>query len=271
MCLASRPAYSPRGPAPPSPATRGPPRARPLSPPGRRSARARPGATAATTVRSRPEHRPRTHDRHYPAPISGAQLTTFGAHDRELWERGDHPLGRGHLRPENATLGSAGLTLSLPAGTFDGGEVRRRRASGWGCHRAHLCASAAPGSLTAFFLYRHDPSSDSSDELDVELPAGEPHRALLTVWRRGCHEPTGQRIVELPFDPAAALHSYEIVREPGGRVVFTIDDVITFASPCGPAGDLYPMFNAWYPDWLPCSGMSPSGFARVSRYELHSF
>jgi Glycosyl hydrolases family 16 len=159
----------------------------------------------------------------------------------------------------------------LPTGTFDGGEVRRRRASGWGRHRTHLRAAAAPGALTAFFLYLHDFRSDSSDELDVELPAGEPYRALLTVWRRGCHEPTDQRVVELPFDPATAVHSYEIVREPEGRVTFTIDDVITFASPSGPTGDLYPMFNAWYPDWLPCSGPSPGGFARVSGYAFHSF
>jgi hypothetical protein len=221
-------------------------------------------------VRSRPERR-RTQARHYPAPISVTELTDFATYDHELWERGDHPLGRGHLRPANATFGPAGLTLLLPAGTLEGGELRRRHASGSGRYRARFQAAAAPGSLSAFFLYLHDFRTDSSDELDIELPADPPHRVLLTVWRRGVHEPADQRIVDLPFDPTAAVHDYEIVREPGGRVTFAIDDVGMFASTSAPACDLFPMFNAWYPDWLPHSGRSPGGFARASRYEFVSF
>jgi Glycosyl hydrolases family 16 len=138
----------------------------------------------------------------------------------------------------------------LPSGTLDGGEVRHRRPRGDGHFRARLQASAAPGSLSAFFLYLHDFDTDSSDELDVELPAGEPHRALLTVWRRGGHEPADQRIVELDFDPSAALHAYEIVREPGGTVHLAIDGATAFTSRVAPAARLHLMFNAWYPDWL---------------------
>ncbi|MBV9192940.1 MAG: glycoside hydrolase family 16 protein [Solirubrobacterales bacterium] len=155
----------------------------------------------------------------------------------------------------------------LPAGTLDGGEVRHRRPHAEGRFRARLQAAAAPGALSAFFLYRHDFDTDTSDELDVELPAGEPHRALLTVWRRGGHEPADQRIVALGFDPAEAPHTYEIVREAAGRVRFAIDGATAFASAAGPVSRLHPMFNAWYPDWLPRGGPTRGGFMRVVRYE----
>lgn len=192
----------------------------------------------------------------------------MGARDRAGWEPGDHPLGRGHLRPANAVFGPAGLTLVLPFGTLDGGEIRHRQPRGEGSFRARLQASSALGSLSAFFLYLHDFDTDSSDELDVELPAGEPHRALLTVWRRGGHEPADQRIVELDFDPAGGLHDYEIERRPGGLVRFAIDGEPAFTAHAGPAGALHPMFNAWYPDWLPGGGPSPGGFMRVALYEF---
>ncbi len=165
-------------------------------------------------------------------------------------------------------FGPAGLTLVLPSGTLDGGEVRFERPRGDGRFRARLQASRAPGSLSAFFLYLHDFDTDSSDELDVELPADAPHRALLTVWRRGGHEPADQRIVELGFDPAERLHDYEIERGPDGRVRFAIDGDTAFTSDAGPAGGLHPMFNAWYPDWLPGDRGSPGGFMRVVLYEF---
>jgi licheninase len=200
--------------------------------------------------------------------VADAEVATFPAPDRTRWEPGDHPLGRGRLRPANVGYGPGGLALALPAGTLDGGELRGRRPRGEGRFRARLRATSVPGALNAFFLYLHDFDTDSSDELDVEVPAGEPHRALLTVWRRGGHEPVDQSIVALPFDPAAAEHTYEIARGPGARVRFAIDEVTAFTSTVGPVAELHPMFNAWHPDWLPRSGPSPGGFMRVSRYEF---
>lgn len=197
-----------------------------------------------------------------------AEIATFAAPDGTCWEPGDHPLGRGHLRPSNLGYGPLGLALWLPAGTLDGGELRARKPRGEGCFCARLRATSAPGALSAFFLYRHDFDTDSSDELDVELPAGKPHRALLTVWRRGGHQPADQRIVALEFDPAAAEHRYAIWRQPGGRVSFAIDGAIALRSTAGPSADLYPMFNAWHPDWLPRCGPSPGGVMRVSRYQF---
>jgi hypothetical protein len=200
--------------------------------------------------------------------MAATEVATFAAGDRAGWEPGDHPLGRGRLRPANVRYGPGGLALVLPAGTLDGAELRRRRPSGEGRFRARLQAAGVLGALSAFFLYLHDYGTDSSDELDIELPAGEPHRALLTVWRRGDHEPADQRIVELAFDPAAAEHTYEIARDPGGRVDFAIDEVTAFTSRAGPLAGLHPMFNAWHPEWLTRDGPSPGGVMRVSRYEF---
>jgi hypothetical protein len=63
--------------------------------------------------------------------------------------------------------------------------------------------AAAPGALSAFFLYLHDFETDSSDEIDIELPAGEPHRAILTVWRRSAGPSPGgvMRVSRYEFGP----------------------------------------------------------------------
>jgi beta-glucanase (GH16 family) len=176
-----------------------------------------------------------------------------------------HPLGRGAFLPANVGFGPAGLTLRMPQGTLNGGELQGRQARGAGTSTARMRTSSSPGSISAFFLYRQDLATDSSDELDFEIPGGPPHRAILTVWQRGRHVPTAQRTVSLDFDPSAAEHEYRFVRD-GAKVTFVIDGRTRFAYAHAPSVALPPVFNAWYPTWQDPTQPPAGGVMRVSRY-----
>jgi len=194
-----------------------------------------------------------------------AETSDFRAPEPGAWRVSVHPLGRGRFQAANVGFGPSGLVLRLPAGTLDGGELQARELRGDGTFRARLRASGAPGSLSAFFLYLHDRATDSSDELDFEIPAGAPHRAIVTVWRIGTKTPADQRTVPLAFDPAAALHDYAFVRE-GGDVRFEIDGREVFRSAKAPTARLRPIFNAWYPTWLEPAVPPAAGEMVVDRY-----
>ena len=194
------------------------------------------------------------------------EVATFAQPDPERWVVGDHPLGRGELRPENVAFGPGGLALTLPEGTTDGGELRGAEWRGSGTFTARMRTATSPGSISAFFLYRHDFDTDSSDELDFEIPGGEPHRALVTVWRRGVKEPAAQTEVPLGFDPAAAMHDYEIRRD-GAAVEFLVDGESVFTYDDAPSATLRPYFNAWYPEWQDPTVPPAGGEMAVERYE----
>jgi beta-glucanase (GH16 family) len=193
------------------------------------------------------------------------ETSTFRRPDPAAWRVSVHPLGRGAFQAANVRFGPGGLSLLLPPGTFDGGEVQATELRGDGRYTTRMRASAAPGSLSAFFLYLHDDATDSSDELDFEIPAGQPHRAILTVWRAGTKTPIEQRTVALDFDPSAALHDYAFVRD-GGEVRFEIDGREVFRSSKAPTAALRPIFNAWYPTWLEPSVPTAAGEMVVDRY-----
>ncbi|MBD0318725.1 MAG: hypothetical protein ICV87_00220, partial [Gemmatimonadetes bacterium] len=48
------------------------------------------------------------------------------------WEMDTHPLGRGFVRAANVALGGGTAELTLPAGCFDGGEIRSALPVGFG-------------------------------------------------------------------------------------------------------------------------------------------
>jgi hypothetical protein len=187
--------------------------------------------------------------------------------DPEQWEIGDHPLGRSALRPHNVAFGPAGVTLALPAGTTDGAEIRGVEYRGDGTFTARLRSAGAPGSISAFFLYRHDPQTDTSDELDFEIPGGEPHRLLVTVWKLGIKEPVAQAEIPLEFDPAAEMHDYEF-RRAGAEARFLVDGDEVFLCGDAPGATLQPYFNVWYPKWLEPASPPIGGELEVERFDF---
>lgn len=180
----------------------------------------------------------------------------FDTLDGARWIAGDHALGRGWLSPANVAASGGRLALALPEGTWDGAEVRTRDAWRTGSFSAVLRAAAAPGSLTALFLYA---PPDYASEVDVELVGTD---ALLSTYAGGAQTHTTQ--VPLGFDPAAGFHAYRI--ELGhGTVAFAVDGVTRAAWSTGvPAAPMSLYLNAWFPAWL--TG-GPAGLGQAALVE----
>jgi endo-1,3-1,4-beta-glycanase ExoK len=196
------------------------------------------------------------------------QVSTFRAPEPARWKVTDHPLGRGELQRANVSFGRDGLTLALPQGTTNGGELQATGFKGDGRFAARLRAATSPGSISAFFLYRHDFATDSSDELDFEIPGvipGVPKTVIVTVWQKGKKIPVAQKHVPLGFDPTAGFHDYEFKRD-GTHVAFLVDGKQVFTSDKAPTSTLRPIFNAWYPTWQDPTVPPAGGRMVVSRY-----
>lgn len=175
--------------------------------------------------------------------------------DPARWQVMDHTLGRGRVAAPNVAPGDGRVELRLPAGTFDGAEFRSVQRRGPGVVEARLRAAAAPGSLTAFFLY--EGRARRNDEVDVELLGGT-RTALFTVWQEDVE--VFHETVTLDFDPALGFHDYRITWS-RDRVEWHVDGrrVMT-ATGLDLATDLFVYVNAWWPTWLQ-GGPPPSGAA----------
>jgi len=104
----------------------------------------------------------------------------------------------------------------------------------------------APGSISAFFLYQG--VEGGNDEIDIELFNDGSRRILFTTWAAGVETNTATH--ELPFDPASALHLYEIGWLPDA-VRFGVDGVMMREFRTGiPRSEMWGMANAWWPAWL---------------------
>jgi hypothetical protein len=159
-----------------------------------------------------------------PGGDSGESLRQddFTEWNPDRWTAGDHPLGKGSFYPENVSVGGDLLTLRLPAGTYDGGEIRSAERLRRGIYEARIRAADAPGAITAFFLYEYD--YKGSDEVDIEIFGDGTGRVMFTTWVRD--RQTNHVEVVLPFDPTADFH----------------DGI--------PGSAMYVMANAWWPVWL---------------------
>ena len=172
----------------------------------------------------------------------------FTTLDAQRWAIGDHPLGLGRFEPANVGVAGGALTLTLPAGTLNGGEVRTNALWGAGTFRARMQAAPAAGSLSAFFLYA---PPDYQSEVDIEIVGDS---VLLSTYAGGGQTHTETR--PLGFDPAAAFHDYEIelARK---AVTFRVDGVVLRTWKNGlPKAPMALYVNAWFPTWL--GGLPPA-------------
>ena len=177
----------------------------------------------------------------------------FDVWDPSAWIAGDHPLGRGWLDPANVSHESTTLLLTLPAGSYDGAEIRSASRVRFRNVEVRLRSPSAPGSISAFFLYELAPRRN--DEIDIEIfnEGTDPGQILFTTWIGG--RQTNHIAKTLPFDPATGFHDYRIEwsRE---RVRFLVDGGLMQEWTTGvPRDAMYVMSNAWWPTWL--SGPKP--------------
>jgi beta-glucanase (GH16 family) len=180
------------------------------------------------------------------AVATATAIDEFDPWDPGLWLPGQHALGRGVLQAANVSATSGILALRLPAGTYDGAEIRSRDRRGPGIYEVRMRTPLAPGSLSAFFLYEFAPRLN--DEIDIEILNDGTRRVLLTTWVRG--KQTNSVTLVLPFDPATAFHDYRI-EYGSARVAFFADGMLLHQFKTKlPRAQLYVMANTWWPTWL---------------------
>ena len=170
----------------------------------------------------------------------------FDLWDPSDWVPGDHPLGRGRFDPENVVQGSGRLLLTLPAGSYDGAEIRSASRVRFRNVEVRLQTPDAPGTISAFFLYELD--QRRNDEIDIEILNGS-RQILFTTWVGGKQTNHVERT--LSFDPADGFHDYRIEWS-RRRVRFLVDGALMQEWTAGVPGDaMYVMSNVWWPTWLP--------------------
>ena len=170
----------------------------------------------------------------------GPVVEEFDLWDPSAWVPGDHPLGRGEFAPENVSHDGSTLGLTLPAGSYDGAEIRSASRVQFRNVEVRLRTPDAPGSISAFFLY--ELVQLRNDEIDIEILNDGSRRILFTTWVAG--KQTNHVELTLSFDPAAGFHDYRIEWS-RRRVRFLVDGMLVQEWTAGvPRDAMYVMSNA---------------------------
>jgi endo-1,3-1,4-beta-glycanase ExoK len=181
----------------------------------------------------------------------------FTSFDANRWSATGHLLGRSVLDPLNVSVAGGVLSLLIPGGTVNGGEVQSKTLYKYGSYGIRMRLPNAPSSITGFFLYK---PPDYQSEIDIEVYNDSSGRMMVSTCSGGAQ--TNTRTILLPFDPTAGFHEYWIDYAANG-VRFRVDRQLVQAWSRGvPRTDMYLFANAWFPSWL--AGQAPTADRSVS-------
>lgn len=179
---------------------------------------------------------------------------TFTSFNGTRWLKSSYRLSDmfsgASYRVPNANVKSGFLQLSLPANSYDGGQIESLASYGYGSYSATMQCAQTTGAYCAFFSY-----ASNGDEIDIEVWKDTKWRIDLLVYLRGVK--TCQVIVRPAFDPSKGLHKYRFDYR-STRIRFFIDDVeqpITCRTRL-PTSSMKVLFAAWRPRWM--NGPKPS-------------
>lgn len=164
--------------------------------------------------------------------------------------------------PQNVTFNNGQMTLKLDntnsfGKNFSGAEYRTKNTFSYGYFETNMIAAKAPGTVTSFFLYSHNPW----DEIDVEILGKDTTKVQFNFFvnGKGNHE----AIIDLGFDASAKYHKYGI-EYGNGFINWYVDGIwkygvnnTGFNAPYGedmPSHPMNIMVNLWpgigVDDWL---------------------
>jgi beta-glucanase (GH16 family) len=170
------------------------------------------------------------------------EFTTF---DTRKWVKITRPFGHGTVDAANVAVADDLLSVKLPAGTLDGGEMRSTSLYRYGTYRTRMKVANAPSSLTAFFLYK---KPDYAQEIDIEIFNDSSRRVWFSTYSSGSQTHTVEKL--LPFDATADFHEYAVEYDPGA-VRFLVDNAPMQSWSTGVTrSSMYLFVNAWFPSWL---------------------
>ena len=191
------------------------------------------------------------------------RVDDFDVLDLSRWIPGNHGLGKGWLDPANVVPGAGTVLLGLPAGSYDGAEIRSAERYGYGTFEARMLTPAAPGSISAFFLY--ELRRRQNEEIDIEILNDGSRRLLATTWVRG--RMTNHANLPLAFDPSAEFHDYRIEWS-RSRVRISVDGQAMVEWTEGlPGGKLYVMSNNWWPTWQEGPVLAQPAWLEIDRIQ----
>ena len=192
-------------------------------------------------------------------------VENFDLWDPSAWIPGDHPLGLGFFKPENVSHRGTKLLLTLPAGGYNGAEIKSASPVQFRDVEVRLRTPRAPGSISAFFLYEFVQSKN--DEIDIEIFNDGSRQILFTTWVDGVQENSVQHT--LPFDPAVRSHNYRIEWS-SSQVRFLVDGVLMHewagaGTEDVPQDAMYVMSNVWWPTWMSGPTLDKSRMHQIDR------
>ena len=155
-------------------------------------------------------------------------------------------MERSTLDPNNVNINSGHVSIKIPAGTLDGGEIMSKNYFKYGTYRASILVAPVPGSITGFFLYRGP--TNANNEIDIEIYNDGKWQIEFTTWLNGDETNTIKK--PLNFDPSAEYHEYRIDFYPQ-EVNFFVDGQLMQKYNSGlPTEDMRLLVNTWFPGWL---------------------
>jgi len=187
----------------------------------------------------------------------------FTYFDTVRWSKGDHMLGRSYLDPANVVVDGEYMRITLPARTFEGGEILTNDFNGYGTYSARMRLPNAPGSITGFFLYK---APDFESEIDIEIFNDSTRRVMFTTYARGSQTHTITRT--LPFDPTIGFHEYAF-RYTETSVTFYADGhPMQYWDTGVPQTSMHLMLNSWFPVWLDGRKPKKNAYTYVDRIDF---
>ncbi|MCC5912257.1 MAG: glycoside hydrolase family 16 protein [Clostridiaceae bacterium] len=172
-------------------------------------------------------------------------VETFDSFNTNLWFIRSGKLGRSRLTPPNVKIENGQLSIMLPAGTLQGGELQSLDKFHYGSYEISMQLPNVPSSITGFFLYK---APDFYHEIDIEIFNKATTEVLFTTYYQG--DTYHEAVHPLAFDPTAGFHRYRIDYYPH-EVAFYIEDQLIQRWDNGFSHEpMHLIVNAWYPHWL---------------------
>ena len=189
------------------------------------------------------------------AGLVGAETLVFSddfdSFDTDRWSKGAHNLGRSHLDPNNVDVADGNLTITLPANTWDGGEIASNDLYGYGSYSARIKVPHAPSSITGFFLYQ---PPDYASEIDIEIYNDSPQKTVIyNTYARGFNH---TQKMSLPFDPTDGFHEYRFDYAPRFVRFYADGQLMKTWTRKLPRNPMNLYVNTWFPAWL--EGQQPN-------------
>jgi len=169
-----------------------------------------------------------------PSTTSGPSLNLSGWNSAN-WTRSDGYTNGGDFnvgwRADHAVKHGSQLMITLdktpcPNGCsgapYASGELQSTAVYGYGTYTVQMQAAKGSGVVSTFFTYINTTpgGKETNDEIDVEIPGARTTTLEATYYKLG--GPGVEHTIPLPFDAAAAMHTYAIQWAPN-HIAWMID------------------------------------------------